>query len=624
MAYRPLNTDAAPGNSGQKKPRRNLATRVLGESSLERKCRIFFVCFLGLLIGGAFLYVERVSFRLVMENTRGKGRDLVDMILLRSHIDYWEDRDEYKKLAKDLLTDLQQHQDYEYRILALDGDPRPVRLNVDPPTDAAEALIISQLKEQMKVQVKLLEARKEQGLPEEDLLPVNEERRLPGKNEYHYFEPIYWSQTCYACHLALIDAGVEAHSEGTSLQGNAAPFTVVKIVIPFDETRKAINRARAILISVAILTIFIAMVVLYIIIRVLVVKPLKHLRDVSDAVRNGDLEQRATIETNDEFEELAVSFNLMLRSLTETQNELQDVNQDLDNKVDQMAQLTMRLYELNRLKDDFLANMSHELRTPLNSIIGFSDVLHGIPELTDQQKRYTENIQNSGRVLLEMINDILDLAKIEAGKMEVKPSEFSLETIVQAQCDLVRALSDEKNIALDVVVEKIDRPVYQDQIKIQQILTNLLSNAVKFTPEGGRITVSAGRLEDHQLSISVADTGVGIAEEDRDVVFEKFRQATTDVSSDNLAREYMGTGLGLSIVQELCKLLGGEVRFESELGTGSTFTVVLPWVAPERAPLESDLNQRLEELSRSQAPFSLETGEQVGTEPASMGKAGGD
>jgi signal transduction histidine kinase len=175
-----------------------------------------------------------------------------------------------------------------------------------------------------------------------------------------------------------------------------------------------------------------------------------------------------------------------------------------------------------------------------------------------------------------------------------------------------------------VVVEKIDRPVYQDQIKIQQILTNLLSNAVKFTPEGGRITVSAGRLEDHQLSISVADTGVGIAEEDRDVVFEKFRQATTDVSSDNLAREYMGTGLGLSIVQELCKLLGGEVRFESELGTGSTFTVVLPWVAPERAPLESDLNQRLEELSRSQAPFSLETGEQVDTEPASMGKAGGD
>ncbi|MEE2989009.1 MAG: ATP-binding protein [Planctomycetota bacterium] len=597
MAYRPL-------------------SRVLGETSLERKCRLFFVCCLGLLIGGAFWGVERVAVDLVMKNTRGKGRDLVDMILLRSHIDYWEDREEYKTLAKDLLTDLQQHQDYESRILALDGDPRPVRLEVVTPTDPAEVDIISMLKEQMKRQEEL---QKEQPAVA-DILPVNAERRLPGKNEYHYFEPIYWSQTCYACHLALIDAGVEAHSEGTSLQGNAAPFTVVKIVVPFDLTRKAINRARAILISVAILTIFIAMVVLYIIIRVLVVKPLKHLRSVSDAVRDGDLEQRATIETDDEFEELAVSFNLMLRSLTETQNELQDVNQDLDTKVDQMAQLTMRLYELNRLKDDFLANMSHELRTPLNSIIGFSEVLHGIPELSDQQKRYTENIQNSGRVLLEMINDILDLAKIEAGKMEVKPSEFSLDVIVQAQCDIVRALSDEKNIDLDVVVSGTDRPVYQDQTKIQQILTNLLSNAVKFTPEGGRITVTAGPGEDQQLCIAVADTGVGIAEEDREVIFEKFRQAASTVSPDNLAREYMGTGLGLSIVQELCKLLGGEVKFESELGKGSTFTVVLPWVAPERAALESDLNRRLEELTRSQIPFSLGSGDEVGNEPAPLGE----
>jgi len=597
MAYRPL-------------------SRVLGETSLERKCRLFFVCCLGLLIGGAFWGVERVAVDLVMKNTRGKGRDLVDMILLRSHIDYWEDREEYKTLAKDLLTDLQQHQNYESRILALEGDPRPVRLEVVTPTDPAEVEIISMLKEQMKRQEEL---QKEQPAVA-DILPVNAERRLPGKNEYHYFEPIYWSQTCYACHLALIDAGVEAHSEGSSLQGNAAPFTVVKIVVPFDLTRKAINRARAILISVAILTIFIAMVVLYIIIRVLVVKPLKHLRSVSDAVRDGDLEQRATIETDDEFEELAVSFNLMLRSLTETQNELQDVNQDLDTKVDQMAQLTMRLYELNRLKDDFLANMSHELRTPLNSIIGFSEVLHGIPELSDQQKRYTENIQNSGRVLLEMINDILDLAKIEAGKMEVKPSEFSLDVIVQAQCDIVRALSDEKNIDLDVVVSGTDRPVYQDQTKIQQILTNLLSNAVKFTPEGGRITVTAGPGEDQQLSIAVADTGVGIAEEDREVIFEKFRQAASTVSPDNLAREYMGTGLGLSIVQELCKLLGGEVKFESELGKGSTFTVVLPWVAPERAALESDLNRRLEELTRSQIPFSLGSGDEVGAKPAPLGE----
>ena len=595
-------------------------TRVLGETSLERKCRIFFVCCLGLLIGGAFWGVERVAVNLVMKNTRDKGRNLVDIVLLRSHIDYWEDREEYRRLAAALKADLGQHQDFKYQILALDEDDSPDRLKVSLPADSTEKFVIRQLQEKMKEQEQLQQQELESG----NFDPVNAERRLPGKNEYHYFEPIYWSETCFICHLDQRRAGVEGLSEGISVEGDERPFTVVKIVIPLEATSKAINWARAILIAVAILTIFIAMVVLYIIIRVLVIKPLKHLQDVSDAVRAGDLEQRATIETNDEFEELALSFNLMLRSLTETQNELQDVNQDLDNKVDQMAQLTMRLYELNRLKDDFLANMSHELRTPLNSIIGFSEVLHGIPELSDQQKRYTENIQNSGRVLLEMINDILDLAKIEAGKMEVKPSEFSLEMIVQAQCDMVRSLSDEKNIDLDVEVQGTDRPVYQDQIKIQQILTNLLSNAVKFTPEGGRITVTAGPDSSDKLRISVVDTGVGIAEEDREVVFEKFRQSSIVTTSDNLAREYMGTGLGLSIVQELCKLLGGEISFESELGKGSTFTVVLPWVAPERAPLESDLNRRLEELTRSQTPFSLDNSSQADAAPAAMGETSRD
>ena len=171
----------------------------------------------------------------------------------------------------------------------------------------------------------------------------------------------------------------------------------------------------------AILTVFMAMITLYLIVRYVIVKPLKHLRDVSDDMSRGKMEVRAEIHTNDEFEELAHSFNRMLRHLTDTQAELRRVNKDLDGKVDELAQLNMRLYEMNRLKGDFLANMSHELRTPLNSIIGFSEVLQGIESLNDKQKRYAANIQKSGRVLLEMINDILDLAKMEAGKMEVRP-----------------------------------------------------------------------------------------------------------------------------------------------------------------------------------------------------------
>ncbi len=158
----------------------------------------------------------------------------------------------------------------------------------------------------------------------------------------------------------------------------------------------------------------------YVIVRYVIVKPLKHLRDVSDAISRGNIDKRADIHTGDEFEDLAVAFNRMLRHLVEAQEELRHVNADLDGKVDELAQVNMRLYEMNRLKSDFLATMSHELRTPLNSIIGFSDVLGSIDSLDDKQKRYVQNIQKSGKMLLDMINDILDLAKIESGKMEVR------------------------------------------------------------------------------------------------------------------------------------------------------------------------------------------------------------
>jgi signal transduction histidine kinase len=259
----------------------------------------------------------------------------------------------------------------------------------------------------------------------------------------------------------------------------------------------------------------------------------------------------------------------------------------------------MRLYEMNRLKSDFLANMSHELRTPLNSIIGFSEVLQGIDTLNDKQKRYAHNIQKSGRVLLDMINDILDLAKIEAGKMDLRLTEFRIGMLVSAQCDMVRSLSEEKNIDLEVNIQP-DLPVmFQDQGKIQQVVLNLLSNAIKFTPEGGRITVQVVRSADERLQLSVADTGVGIAEEDREIIFEKFRQSSHSIGDGNLTREYTGTGLGLSIVKELCKLLGGEIAFVSELGRGSTFTVRLPWSLSLRSRHGSNLNVQLDDLTHS-------------------------
>ncbi|HTN77860.1 MAG TPA: ATP-binding protein [Pirellulaceae bacterium] len=368
--------------------------------------------------------------------------------------------------------------------------------------------------------------------------------------------------------------------------------------MPYRATQRAINSLWAILLSVAIALAVLSMLSLYFIVKYVIVKPLKHLREVSENISRGNTTLRAEIHTNDEFEDLAASFNKMLHGLTEQELELRTVNNELDGKVDQLAQLNLRLYEMNRVKSDFLANMSHELRTPLNSIIGFSEVLQGIDSLSDKQKRYALNIQKSGRLLLEMINDILDLAKMEAGRMEVRPTEFRIDAIVSAQCDMVRSLTEEKNIDLVLNIAPDLPLLYQDQPKVQQILTNLLSNAIKFTPDGGRIVVTAGPNERDMFELSVADTGVGIAETDREIIFEKFRQGTIVHNGDGLTREYSGTGLGLSIVKELCKLLGGEITFDSELGRGSTFRIQLPWAVTQLPRAESPLTARIDDLTK--------------------------
>jgi signal transduction histidine kinase len=188
-----------------------------------------------------------------------------------------------------------------------------------------------------------------------------------------------------------------------------------------------------------------------------------------------------------------------------------------------------------------------------------------------------------------MINDILDLAKMESGKMDVRLSDFRVGQVVSAQCDMARPLTEKKNIDMETSIPPDLPPMRQDQARIQQILNNLLSNAIKFTPEGGRITVGVAR-DDGFLVLRVSDTGVGIAEEDQQAIFEKFRQGRTVApSGDAMTREYSGSGLGLSIVKELCKLLGGEVSVESALGKGSTFTIRLPWTLQDQPRLDSSL-----------------------------------
>ena len=449
---------------------------------------------------------------------------------------------------------------------------------------AAQLAAASQTPEKGDAEKAAVEASENAEATATDIEPVIETLPLPSEGKYCVYQPIYWRKSCKYCHGPIVGA-FPASEVALSRE---PPFRVMKLIIPYEETKKAVYNTRAVLISAAILTVFVAMVMLYVIVRYVIVKPLKHLRDVSEEISRGNTELRAELHTNDEFEELADAFNRMLRHLIEAQGELRNVNASLDAKVDELAQLNMRLYEMNRLKSDFLANMSHELRTPLNSIIGFSEVLQGVESLTEKQKRYARNIQKSGRILLEMINDILDLAKLEAGKMELRPTEFRIDSVLMAQCDMVRSLTEEKNIDLEVRVPDDAPPLFQDQSKVQQVLTNLLSNAIKFTPEGGRIVVAAKCNDQEQLEMTVADTGVGIPEEDREIIFEKFRQSRSVLGRDGLTREYSGTGLGLSIVKELSKLLGGEVTFESELGRGSTFKVTLPWRLNERSRFSAE------------------------------------
>ena len=254
---------------------------------------------------------------------------------------------------------------------------------------------------------------------------------------------------------------------------------------------------------------------------------------------------------------------------------------------------------MNRLKSDFLATMSHELRTPLNSIIGFSEVLSGSEQINERQRRYAQNIQSSGKMLLSMINDILDLAKIESGKMEVRSEDFSLRDVCEALTGLARPIAERKNINLECRLDEAIPLLRQDPGKLRQILYNLLSNAIKFTPEGGRVTVSA-RTDGRFAVIEVEDTGIGIAEEDREKIFEKFRQAGGPGAEHGvLTREHQGTGLGLSIVRELTKLLGGDVVLQSQPGQGSTFTVRIPLQLLGNRKFEVNLSDERIDLTKA-------------------------
>ena len=605
---------------------------LFASMSLERKCLLFFGSALMVLMLGAFAVVEKLGRELVLNTTRQRAKDFAAIQLLLLHDDaVWSrnqqetvpagsNADTEKVDPKTVLSDLRkviigsnvtgdnfdqnesgdQTPRSKHEFLSLSDSRQYTKLpDRKTPEDPVEVAILEQLRRDSVAFYadSLREQRPDLTEPiefaeNEALSQITPNLEQPLFDEYEtedgncvYYIPVFFKQSCQLCHMAKGSETTFDPNAPPETRASQIPFRVHKVTMPYESTRESTTFIRAIVVALGMLIVAVTLFVLHTIVRHLVLYPMYHLRDVSDAITHGDTNQRATIETEDEFRELADAFNRMLRHLTETQDQIQEVNTELDTRVDQLAQLNLQLYEANRLKSDFLANMSHELRTPLNSIIGFSEVLQGIDSLNDKQRRYASNIQKSGRLLLEMINDILDLAKVEAGKMEVKCSEFELGRLVSAQCDMIQSLSEDKNISVSVDVPDGLPKARQDPNKLGQILNNLLSNAIKFTPEGGMIKVSVRDVANGRFKLLVSDTGVGIAGEDQSIIFQKFRQSRKVLDGEGLTREFAGTGLGLSIVQELAKLLGGEVDFESELGRGSSFWVTLPWHLPEKAPL---------------------------------------
>jgi signal transduction histidine kinase len=383
----------------------------------------------------------------------------------------------------------------------------------------------------------------------------------------------------YAHAVRVARRCLDCHEEGKGAtrfrEHQLAGLITVELPAGVDEWEMVGNRVW--IIAAGLLAGVLALLVFYIITHRYILGPIHELSEVTIRVSEGDLDVRSTLRTGDEFEQLSYNLNEMLERLRASQEELKKANALLDEKLGQMAETNVALYEANRIKNEFLANVSHELRTPLTSIIGFAELLREGPRADANSKtaRYAENILISGRILLEIINDLLDLAKIEAGKVELNFDEISIVETCETMADFMRPLADKKTIALTTELAGDLPPVTTDRGKVRQILFNLLSNAIKFTPEGGRVRIAAQRTEDQHVRIAVIDTGPGVAAEHQQIIFDKFRQI-----DQSKTREHAGTGLGLAIAKELAHLLGGRIGVISTPGQGAEFWIELPLRAP--------------------------------------------
>jgi len=302
-------------------------------------------------------------------------------------------------------------------------------------------------------------------------------------------------------------------------------------------------------------------------------KPINLLANASEKVAQGDLSMSVNIKSSNEIGVLAYSFNQMVRSLGKSRNELRQWGKKLEKRVvertEELEQANLKLQELDRLKSMFIASMSHELRTPLNSIIGFTGIMlqEMSGEISKEQRKQLTMVKNSANHLLALINDIIDVSKVEAGKVELVIEEFDLIALVEEVRDSFNVAAAEKGFKVSLKIPET-LVIESDERRTKQVIVNLIGNAVKFTDEG-EIEINVTK-KDRMAELSVKDTGIGIREEDMGKLFKAFSQITTR------GRLEEGTGLGLYLSKKITDLLGGDIKAESEFGKGSVFTLTLP------------------------------------------------
>ncbi len=409
-------------------------------------------------------------------------------------------------------------------------------------------------------------------------------RQSRTKTEWFDADWTGWSRVYRYARVQRDDAGIVTHMTVLERRSGGAGWLLVVNLL-------YILGAGSVVLAVAL-------VVYAAITSKLIISPVLSLQRTAEEVRDGNLDVRSHIETGDEFEELAETFNLMLTELSRQQSQLRGANAAMDIKLAELAEANVALFESARLKGEFLASVSHELRTPLNAIIGFAELLLEIArteiaegntgeddavENTElvKRERYLVNIVSSGRTLLEMIESLLEMAKIEAGRVELAIEPMNLSETCQALAGLIHPLARKKNIQVQLEMAEGLPLIETDAKKFHQVVFNLLSNAVKFTgtseqETGGEIILRTENLPDDdsgcdRVRISIIDNGPGIAMEDQQRIFDKFQQVDSSHT-----RSHTGTGLGLAIVSELTRLLQGEIQLVSEPGRGSMFSVIIP------------------------------------------------